>query len=79
VKFSKAIKTKRRLLRTTGEALRFIDAELPAEFKVQPRWTITRDLLIEAGHSEKSRDLKCAYRQLRQALKNDLLLGDKAG
>ena len=77
MKFSKAIKTKRRLLRTTGEALRFIDAELPAEFKVQPRWTFTRGLLIEAERSEKSRDLNCAYRQLRQALKNDLLLGDK--
>lgn len=77
MKFTKEIRTKRRVLRTTREALRFIDSELSVELKVKPRWTFARDLLIVAERSEKSRDLNCAYRQLRQALKNDLMLGDK--
>jgi hypothetical protein len=71
-----AVSTKRGLLRTTGEALRFIERELPRELKTLPRWTFAQELLAEAHCSKKSRDLRCAYRQLRQALQNDLLLAD---
>lgn len=74
MRFTKEIRTTRRVLRTTQEALRFIDSELPAELKSKPRWTFSRDLLIEAERTEKSRDLKSAYRQLNQALDNDSLL-----
>lgn len=64
----------RRQMRTTQEALRFIDVELPAELKAQARWKFARALLLEAERSGKQRDLKCAHRQLQQALRNDLLL-----
>jgi len=64
----------RPLIRSTGEAIRFIDRELPAELKSLPRWTFARELLLVADRSEKKRDLTHAYRQLRQALSNDLLL-----
>ncbi len=61
-------------IRSTGEAIRFIDRELPAELKGLPRWTFARELLLVAERSEKKRDLTHAYRQLRQALSNELLL-----
>ncbi|HEU5018704.1 MAG TPA: hypothetical protein VFT69_12125 [Pseudolabrys sp.] len=64
----------RPLIRTTQEAIRFIDSELPAELKSLPRWTFARELLLVAEGSEKKRDLNHAYRQLRQALSNDRLL-----
>ena len=69
--FATAVRSKRRVLRTTAEALRFIDGELPAELRSQSRWTFARALLLEAERTNKSRDLKCAYRQLCQALGND--------
>ncbi len=68
----------RPLIRSTREALRFIDHELPAELKALPRWTFSRQLLIVADQSGKKRDLTHAYRQLRQALSNDRLLGRAA-
>ncbi len=74
--FTNAVTTKWRILRTTAEALRFIDSELPSELKTLPGWTFARDLLLEANRSEKRRDLNCAYRQLRQALQNDSLLSE---
>ena len=61
-------------IRSTIEAIRFIDHELPVELKLLPRWTFARELLIVADRSNKKRDLTQAYRQLRQALSNDLLL-----
>lgn len=64
----------RPLIRSTGEALKFIDRELPAELQRLPRWTFARGLLLVADRSRKKRDLTHAYRQLRQALSNDLLL-----
>jgi len=79
VRFAKQVRTKRRVLRTTGEALRFIATELLEELKKQSRWTSAQALLVEAERTEKSRDLNAAYRQLLQALKNDLMLPDQAG
>lgn len=69
----------RPLIRSTVEAIRFIDRELPAELKALPRWTFARALLLVADRSQKKRDLTHAYRQLRQALANDLLLHPRAG
>src|SRR5690349_20431124 len=66
--FGKPIQTKRGVLKSTQDALHFIERELPAELSDLSRWTFARDLLIEAERTEKKRDLKCAYRQLRQAL-----------
>lgn len=79
MRFAKQVRTKRRVLRTTGEALRFIATELSEELKKQSRWTFAQALLVEAERTEKSRDLNAAYRQLLQALKNDLMLPDQAG
>lgn len=64
----------RPMIRSTGEALNFIDRELPAELQRLPRWTFARELLLVAHRSRKKRDLAHACRQLRQALSNDLLL-----
>ena len=50
------------------------DTELTAELRSQARWKFARELLVVAERSEKRRDLVCAHRQLRQALRNDLLL-----
>jgi hypothetical protein len=78
--FPTAVRTKgssvRRLMRSTQEALRFIDTdtELAAELRSQARWKFARELLVVAERSEKRRDLICAHRQLTQALRNDLLL-----
>jgi hypothetical protein len=58
-------------VRTTDEALRLIDEELPAELRALPRWTFARDLLINAGRSNKKRDLTIAVRQFKQALSNE--------
>ena len=43
--------------------------------KMQPRWTFARELLLEAERTEKRRDLRYAYRQLKQAIQNDRLAG----
>ena len=76
--FPYVIRTKgssvRRLMRSTEEALRFIDTELGAELRSQARWKFARELLVVAEKSAKKRDLVYAHRQLRQALSNDLLL-----
>jgi hypothetical protein len=76
--FPETIRTKgssvRRLMRSTEEALRFIDTELAVELRSQARWKFARELLIVAEKSEKQRDVMYAHRQLRQALSNDLLL-----
>jgi hypothetical protein len=76
-----AIRTKgstvRRLMRSTQEALRFIDTALTAEQRSQARWKFARELLVVAERSEKRRDLVCAHRQLCQALRNDSLLHEE--
>lgn len=53
------------------DALGFIDRDLPAELARLPRWTFAHALLLEAERTGKSRDLKAAVRQLRQALGNE--------
>lgn len=59
------------VIRTVEEAIRFIEIEMPKELAGLPRWTFARALLIEAQQSGKSRDLKAAVRQFKQALKNE--------
>jgi hypothetical protein len=70
----KSIRTTHGDIRSVEEALRFVQRRLPAELQIQPRWTFARDLLVRAQATEKRRDLNCAYRQVQQALQNDLLL-----
>ena len=53
--FPTAIRTKgssvRRLMRSTQEALRFIDSELAVELRSQARWKFARELLVVAEKS----------------------------
>jgi hypothetical protein len=76
--FPSAIKTNARrvqpIITSTEQAIRFIDRELLPDVKKRPRWTFARALLVVAEKSSKSRDLKHAFRQFRQALSNDRLL-----
>ena len=78
MKFPRAVSTRgkgfRATISTVEEALRFIDAELPAELKQQSRWIFARELLVVAGTTGKKRDITCAYRQVMQALLNDRLV-----
>jgi hypothetical protein len=60
----------RSVIRTTEEAIDVIDG-LPPELARLPRWTFARALLVEAMKTGKSRDIKAAQRQLRQALSNE--------
>ena len=69
MKLTNTVSTKRRILRTTREALRFIESELPIELRLLPRWTFAKELLVEAHLSQKQRDLKHAYRQPASAPK----------
>ncbi len=59
------------MVRTTTEALRLIDKELPSELRTLPRWTFARALLVAAERSGKKRDVSTAFRQLKQALANE--------
>jgi hypothetical protein len=52
-------------------ALGFIDRHLSAELARLPRWTFARALFLEAQGTGKSRDIKAAVRQFRQALSNE--------
>jgi hypothetical protein len=61
----------RPVVRTTTEALRLIDEELPIELRGLPRWTFARALLLAADRSNKKRDVTAAARQLTQALSNE--------
>jgi hypothetical protein len=72
--FRRPLDTKRGTIKTTREALHFIDRQLPAVLKALSRWSVAEALLLEAERSQKRRDIDCAYRQLRQALKNDRLI-----
>jgi hypothetical protein len=59
------------------DALGFIDRDLPVELVRLPRWTFAHALLLEAERTGKSRDLKAAVRQLRQALSNEKWLEEE--
>ena len=61
----------RPVVRTTAEAIRLIDEELPVELRALPRWTFARDLLVAADKSNKKRHVIAAARQFRQALSNE--------
>ena len=69
----------RPVIRTTAEALRLIDDELPVELRGLSRWSFARALLIEAEKSSKKRDLISAARQLQQALSNEGWLAETNG
>jgi hypothetical protein len=58
------------VLRTVEQSVDFID-RLPPELARLPRWTFARALLVEVARSGKSRDMKAAVRQLKQALSNE--------
>jgi hypothetical protein len=80
MKFQQPLRTKgpglRPALRTTAEAIRLIDEDIPQEVRTLSRWTFARALLSEAERSQKKRDLKLAERQLKQALSNESWLVD---
>jgi hypothetical protein len=58
------------------EALRFID-QLPPELARLSRWTFARALFVEVERTGKSRDMKAAVRQFRQALSNERWLEEE--
>src|SRR5690348_10144274 len=61
----------RAAITTVEAALGFIDRHLPEELARLPRWTFARALFLEAQRTGKSRDIKAAVRQFRQALTNE--------
>jgi DNA polymerase III gamma/tau subunit len=67
----------RSALATVEQAINFIDGELAPELARQARWTFARALLVEVLRTGKSRDMKAAVRQLRQALSNEHWLSDE--
>jgi hypothetical protein len=58
------------VLRTVEDALAMIEL-LPSEISQLSRWTFAKSLLQEALNSKKSRDIKTATRQLKQAISNE--------
>ena len=67
---------RRAAITSVEEALAFID-RLPAELTRLPRWTFARALFLEVERTGKSRDMKAAVRQLRQALGNEKWLDEE--
>ena len=67
----------RPIVKTVEQALGLIDHELAPEIARLPRWTFARALLVEAQKTGKSRDIKVAFRQLKQALTNESWLADE--
>lgn len=65
------------VLKTVEEAIGLIDRDLPPDLARLPRWTFARALLAEAMQTRKSRDMKAAVRQLRQALQNEKWLDER--
>jgi len=65
------------VIRTVEEAIKLIDRNLPPDLARLPRWTFARALLAEARQTGKSRDMKAAVRQLRQALQNEKWLDER--
>jgi len=68
----------RPVVRTTSDALRVIDTELPIELRSLPRWTFARALLKVAARTGKKRDIVTASRQFCQALSNEGWLADES-
>ena len=64
---------------TVEEALFFIDRDVNPELAQLPRWTFARALIEEAIKTGKSRDIKAAFRQLKQALGNEKWLDQSTG
>jgi glutathione S-transferase len=67
---------KPREIATIKQALSFIDRHLHPDLARLPRWTFARALLVEAAVTQKSRDVKAAFRQLKQALSNEKWLDE---
>lgn len=65
------------IIRTVEEAITLIDQRLPPDLASLPRWTFARALLAEVMRTRKSRDMKAAVRQLRQALQNEKWLDER--
>jgi hypothetical protein len=65
------------VISTVEEAIKLIDRNLPPDLARLPRWTFARALLAEAIQTGKSRDMKAAVRQLRQALQNEKWLDER--
>jgi hypothetical protein len=57
----------------------FIDRDVNPELAQLPRWTFARALIEEAIKTGKSRDIKAAFRQLKQALGNEKWLDQSTG
>ena len=68
---------RRGAIASVKEALRFID-QLPPELARLPRWTFAHALFLEVERTGKSRDMKAAVRQFRQALSNEKWLEEEA-
>jgi hypothetical protein len=65
------------VIRTVEDAIKLIDRNLPPDLVRLPRWTFARALLTEVMQTRKSRDMKAAIRQLRQALQNEKWLDER--
>jgi glutathione S-transferase len=61
---------------TVKQALSFVDRHVHPDLARLPRWTFARALLAEAAQTRKSRDVKAAFRQLKQALSNEKWLDE---
>jgi hypothetical protein len=59
------------VIATVEQAVHLIDRQLPPELAKLPRWTFARALLVEVMRTGKSRDMKAAARQFKQALKGE--------
>ena len=68
---------RRGAIASVKDALGFID-RLPTELTRLPRWTFARALFREVERTGKSRDMKAAVRQFRQALGNEKWLEEEA-
>ncbi|MGC1778566.1 MAG: hypothetical protein WBB34_11510 [Xanthobacteraceae bacterium] len=63
---------------TIKQALSFIDRHVHPDLARLPRWTFARALLEEGAKTRKSRDVKAAFRQLKQALGNEKWLDEQS-
>jgi hypothetical protein len=59
------------VIKTVEQALQMIELHLPPELQRLSRWTFARALLVETLRTGKTKDLRIASRQLRQALSNE--------
>jgi len=81
VKFPSSVRVRapghRAAITTVESALGFIDRRLQEELARLSRWTFARALFLEAQRTGKSRDMKAAVRQFRQALGNEKWLEEE--